>query len=98
MQIVEKETITREEHTVKDCLCNSCGDSIILKDGVGSLYGREPFNVAGVKIRIHFGYGSIHDTDIHEFDLCDKCYDDIVSRFAIKPEVSEEGPFNLRMP
>ena len=39
-------------------------------------------------VTIHFGFGSRHDTDVWEFDLCDDCIDEMIAGFKIPPQVN----------
>ena len=60
-------------------VCNECGkyllvENWILKEGC--------FEADAV-----FGYFSKKDGQIHSFDLCEECYDKMVEKFAIPPEV-----------
>lgn len=57
--------------------CNVCGQ--LLKDK--SDY---------IEIKKEWGYFSDKDTQIHEFRICEKCYDRIVKQFEIPPRVTEK--------
>ena len=37
------------------------------------------------------GYFSNKDTQIHEFKICERCYDRIVKQFEISPKVTEKS-------
>ena len=62
---------------VIDCLCNKCGKSIFLNDSF----------IRGGECVIRFNYGSVHDDEKHEFDLCDECFDEFVKSLKHKPEM-----------
>ena len=64
----------KEENEMK---CNVCGQ--LLKDK--SDY---------IEIKKEWGYFSDKDTQIHEFRICEKCYDRIVKQFEIPPRVTEK--------
>ena len=65
----------KEENEMK---CNVCGQ--LLKDK--SDY---------IEIKKEWGYFSDKDTQIHEFRICEKCYDRIVKQFEIPPRVTEKN-------
>ena len=39
------------------------------------------------EFKIFFGYGSKYDEETWRFDLCEKCIEEIVGDFKIKPEI-----------
>ncbi len=62
-------------------ICNKCKKEIkvensIIKEGI--------FSAEHL-----FGYFSEKDGETHSFDLCEECYDKIVSEFKIPPEIVE---------
>lgn len=57
---------------VKSTFCNKCGEKI-----TGDF----------LKVNKEWGYFSNKDTQIHEFALCENCYDQLVSTFATSPKV-----------
>lgn len=62
--------------------CNLCGKKIVVKDGIA----RE-----GVIMVDHvWDFFSEKDGESHHFDLCEACYDDLVSQFRIPVQVEEE--------
>ena len=67
---------------LKKIICNSCGKTETKKDN-------EHFELMPsiTNIKISFGYGSKFDTELHEFDLCDECYEKIISKFKYKPNI-----------
>ena len=44
-----------------------------------------------IEIKKEWGYFSDKDTQIHEFRICEKCYDRIVKQFEIPPRVTEKN-------
>ncbi len=63
--------------------CNACGRSIpvekgIVKEGICSCLEK-------------FGYFSNKDGQIHRFDLCESCYDEMVKKFKIPVEIEESN-------
>ena len=65
----------KEENEMK---CNVCGQ--LLKDK--SDY---------IEVKKEWGYFSDKDTQIHEFKICERCYDRIVKQFEIPPKVTEKS-------
>ena len=57
----------------KKTICNSCGKEIIIRNGIA----QEDY----LYIKKEWGYFSEKDGVIHEFNLCEKCYDNIVKTF-----------------
>jgi hypothetical protein len=70
-----KELVTRSEIVVVETLCNKCGGKIDMT------YGSKAHLLGD------WGYGSNKDNETHSSDLCEPCYDGIVSTFAIPPTV-----------
>ena len=67
-----------EETVLQELICNKCGKTIRLQNG-------QPME--GVcSVEVQWGYFSEKDGEVHRFDLCEKCYDDITAAFAILPE------------
>lgn len=64
-------------------ICNCCGKNMPAKDGMV----REGY----FSLSQQFGYFSSKDGEIHNFDLCEKCYDKIISEFQIPVEITETG-------
>lgn len=59
----------------KRIMCNCCGREIHVEPGISMqdyLY-----------IKKEWGYFSKKDGEMQEFNLCEECYDDIISRFRI---------------
>lgn len=57
----------------KKTICNSCGKEIIIRNRIA----QEDY----LYIKKEWGYFSEKDGVIHEFNLCEKCYDNIVKTF-----------------
>ena len=58
--------------------CNKCGNLICLEETVEK--------VDYIKIEKNWGYFSNKDNEVHEFDLCETCYDQWIASFAIPIE------------
>lgn len=68
----------KETKEVEKIICNQCGKEIFVENGVPKE------DVLSVQKR--WGYFSGKDNEVHEFDLCEDCYDKWVAGFAIPPE------------
>lgn len=68
----------QETKEVEKIICNKCGKEILVKNGMPEE------DVLSVQKR--WGYFSGKDNEVHEFDLCEACYDEWLSTFAIPAE------------
>ena len=62
-------------------VCNRCGRPLVVEKGIlkeGCLHGD-----------ISFGYFSRKDGEVHSFDLCEDCYDEITAQFIVPVEVNQ---------
>lgn len=55
--------------------CNRCGKELQVRDGI---IQEGIFNIEYL-----WGYFSNRDGEIHKFDLCEKCYNEMVEEFVI---------------
>ena len=62
-------------------VCNSCGKAVEIKDGLL----KEEF----CEIIKEWGYFSKKDMEVHKFNLCEECYDKMVTGLAIPVEAEE---------
>lgn len=69
----------REKETI---FCNGCGKEIKIKDGV--------IREGLLSVEKRWGYFSDKDNEVHRFDLCEECYDRMVSQFVIPVEKENE--------
>lgn len=61
--------------------CNKCAKKILVKNGIV---------IEGVfEIQYSWGYFSDKDGNRHSFDLCEKCYDEMIKTFEIPIEIEE---------
>lgn len=70
--------------------CNKCGETISEAkrqedDGVIAYTVRE---VECFSAEVRWGYWSQKDTERHEWELCERCYDAFVATFAIPPKIT----------
>lgn len=73
-----KEQLIKEK-VPKKLICNKCGKTITAENGVlkGEMYHGE----------YRWGYFSEKDGELHRFDLCEECYDELLRSFLIQPEI-----------
>lgn len=62
--------------------CNCCGKKLVVERGIAK-EGNAHFSCK-------WDYFSEKDGEMHSFDLCEECYDQITSQFEIPVEVMEE--------
>lgn len=62
--------------------CNQCGQPIANKNLPKSDY---------IKVRKIWGYFSNKDMQIHEFNICESCYDNMIKNFKIKPVIKKNN-------
>lgn len=73
-------------------VCNKCG---LTYDDEKSEHDYEEWQWETMfPFKIHFGYSTKHDLENWEFDLCEKCIEEIVSTFKIQPKVENYDPFH----
>jgi len=68
--------------TLEKIVCNQCGRELELKNGIvqeGVFQGDA-----------HWGYFSEKDGEHHSFDLCESCYERLLSGFSIPVTVEEQ--------
>ena len=63
-------------------ICNGCGKKLIVAKGI-LREGCFPVNHL-------WDFFSEKDGEIHRFDLCENCYDQLVPQFKIEVEVEEQ--------
>ena len=76
---------TEEIKEISKMICNQCGKEISVVNG----QAREGVFSADVT----WGYFSEKDGERHSFELCEECYDKMVSEFAVPVETQEVKEF-----
>lgn len=66
-------------------ICNCCGKKLAVKDSI--------LREGGLEIKHAWDYFSEKDGEIHKFDLCEECYDEMLGTFRIPAEVEETREF-----
>lgn len=69
------------DRIMESIVCNKCGKEIKVVKGIAH---EGVFHSA-----YQWDYFSEKDGEIHSFDLCEACYNEIVSGFVLKPEIAE---------
>ena len=70
-----------QEKRLEKAVCNGCGRSMRVENGC---LKEGCFSADAV-----FGYFSRKEGTIHHFDLCEDCYDKLISQFQIPVETEE---------
>lgn len=66
-------------------ICNHCGKKMIVEGGI--------LREGAISISHAWDFFSEKDGEVHHLDLCEDCYDEIVSQFRIAPDVEEQVEF-----
>ena len=72
----------KERRETETIFCNGCGKEIKIKNGV--------IREGLLSVEKKWGYFSDKDNEVHRFDLCEECYDRMVSQFVIPVEKENE--------
>lgn len=65
----------QEKKIVEKIICNKCGKEILVKNGIAE--------EDTLSVQKRWGYFSNKDNIVHEFDLCEECYDKWIKTFVI---------------
>ena len=65
--------------------CNLCGKKIAVKEGIVR-EGAAMFDHA-------WDYFSEKDGEVHHWDMCEECYDNLLGQFRVEPDVEEQVEF-----
>ena len=68
-----------ETQTIEKIICNKCGTEIVVRNEIPEA------DVLSVNKR--WGYFSKRDNEVHKFDLCEKCYDEMIATFQIPIDI-----------
>ncbi len=66
-------------------ICNCCGKKMAVKEGI--------VREGVLRVDHTWDYFSEKDGENHGFDLCEECYDQMLSTFCIAAEVEETREF-----
>lgn len=64
-------------------ICNKCGKELESKNGI--------LHEDGLFVTKDWGYFSGKDLKVHKFNLCEKCYDEMIENFVIPVEVEDKS-------
>ena len=67
-----------DKKEVDKIVCNKCGKEILVENGVAE--------ADMLSVQKRWGYFSNKDNDVHEFDLCEECYDKLIAQFKVPVE------------
>ena len=84
MKAEEKRNMRKygKDGRLESVICNRCGRKLAVRNGIV----RE-----GVFSSDHaWDFFSEKDGEVHHFDLCEECYDEVTGEFRIAVEVEEE--------
>lgn len=73
--------LDKKEKELCSVICNGCGKELLVEKGM--------LKEGCFQVNTVFGYFSKKDGQIHSFDLCEECYDDMTSKFRIPVEQKE---------
>lgn len=66
----------------KECFCNACGKKLEVKDGI--------LQEDALFVKKKWGYFSKKDLEVHDFTICEECYDTMVAGFVRNITVSQK--------
>lgn len=66
-------------------ICNGCGKKMIVEKGI--------LREGAFPVHHAWDFFSEKDGETHRWDLCEECYDNLISQFLIEPEVEEQVEF-----
>ena len=69
----------QEPKEVTKIICNKCGKEIAVENGMAK--------EDTLSVQKRWGYFSEKDNEVHAFDLCEACYDELISNFRIPIEI-----------
>lgn len=65
----------REAKEINYIICNKCGKEIVAEQGI--------MKEDVLEVEKRWGYFSKKDNQVDRFDLCETCYDELVTSFKI---------------
>lgn len=66
-------------------ICNGCGKKMVVEKGI--------LREGAFRVEYSWDFFSEKDGEVHRWDLCEECYDNLVSQFRIEPDVEEQVEF-----
>lgn len=74
-----KRTASQQVEVVTDILCDACGASVVPDFQKEHRDNLNDFNEYG-KLHASYGYGSNQDGNSFHFDLCERCFKELVNK------------------
>lgn len=71
-----------DEGQLKAILCNGCGKKLAADNGI--------VKEGHFSVTYEWDYFSEKDGEIHQFDLCEECYDALLAQFKLPVDVTEQ--------
>ena len=68
--------------TLESVICNGCGKKQVVERGI--------LREGSFSVHYSWDYFSEKDGEIHHWDLCEECYDEVTGEFRVAVEVKEE--------
>ena len=66
-------------------ICNCCGKKMVVKEGV--------LREGAISIHHAWDFFSEKDGEVHHWDMCEECYDNLLRQFRVEPDVEEQVEF-----
>lgn len=67
---------------LRTVVCNGCGKKLAVQDGI--------VREGAISVDHAWDYFSEKDGEIHHWDLCEECYDNLVATFRVDVSVEEQ--------
>jgi len=77
--MITRKNEMKEVSVIENVVCNCCGNEILI-EGTGYEFAT---------LQAVWGYGSGKDGEEHRSEICEKCYNTIVSSFKIQPYINK---------
>ena len=74
-----------QEPKLTKVFCNQCGKELLVEDGI--------LKEGCFSVDYAFDYFSDKDGYIYKFDLCEKCFDEMIGEFQNPAEITETREF-----
>lgn len=65
--------------------CNNCEKELLVERGI--------LKEGCLDVNASFGYFSKKDGQIHDFDLCEDCYNKMIAKFRIPVDITDASEF-----
>ena len=79
--MIQYKTVQSSTQLPDKVFCNICGNEITFDGGISTH--------DYIHVDKTWGYCSDKDNQVHSFDICEPCYDNLIKTFKIKPTIIE---------